>query len=157
MKLVIAAEVCSFELMKVVKQHLIEQAHEVIDLGMQSQDKPMVFYETAQAVAEYIQQGKAERGILMCGTGNGVCGIANKFKGIYAGLAESATTAKLHWVINRCNVLCMGAWIVGQKVACDMADAWLGAEIGEGFNQTRRKVQADGFAKLQEIEGKNFK
>ena len=157
MKLGIAAEVCSFELMKIVKQHLLDQGHEVTDIGMQSKEKPMVFYETARAVAEYIQQGKVERGLLMCGTGNGVCTIANKFKGIYAGLAESATTAKLHWVINRANVLCMGAWIVGQMAACDMVDAWLNAEIGEGFNETRRKVQADGFAKLQEIEKENFK
>ena len=157
MKLVIAAEVCSFELMKIVKQHLIDQGHEIIDIGMQSPDKKMVFYGTAAAVAEYIQQGKADRGLLMCGTGNGVCNIANKYKGIYAGLAESATTAKLHWVINRCNVLCMGAWIVGQRAACDMVDAWINAEIGEGFNETRKKVQADGFAKLQAMENENFK
>ena len=157
MKLVVAAEVCSFELMKIIKQHLIEQGHEVVDLGMQDADKPMLFYDTAPAVARYIQEGKAERGILMCGTGNGVCQFANKFKGIYAGLAESATTARLHWVINRCNVLCMGAWVVGQKVAIDMVDGWLNAKIGEGFNDVRRKVQADGFEKLKQLESKNFK
>ena len=157
MKVVIASEVCSFDLMKVVKQHLIDNGHEVIDLGMQDPDNICVFYNTARLVAEAIQNGQAERGILMCGTGNGVATIANKFKGIYAGLAESATTARLHWVINRSNVLCMGAWIVGPKVACDMVDAWIGAEIGEGFNETRKKVQADGFGKLQEIENGNFK
>ncbi len=157
MKLAIAAEVCSFELMKEVKKHLIEQGHEVIDLGMQKPDEKMVFYETAARVAKYIQQGKAERGVLMCGTGNGVATIAAKFKGIYPGLAESVSTAKRHWIINRSNVLCMGAWIVGKLTACDMVDAWLSAEIGEGFNEERRKVQADGFAKLQEIENENFK
>ena len=157
MKLVIAAEVCSWELMKILKQHLLDQGHEVIDLGMQSEDKTMVFYETAPAVARYIQQGKADRGLLMCGTGNGVCTFASKFKGIYPGLAESATTAKLHWVINRSNVLCMGAWVVGQKVACDMVDAWLSARIGEGFDETRRKRQAEGFARLQKIESENMR
>jgi len=157
MKLVVAAEVCSWEMMSVVKRHLIAQGHEVIDLGMQSQDQPMVFYEIAPMVARYIQEGKAERGLLMCGTGNGVCTLASKFKGVYPALAESATAARLHRVINRSNVLCMGAWIVGQKTACDMVDAWLSAEIGEGFDQIRRKRQAEGFARLQEIERENLR
>ena len=157
MKIAIAAEVCSFELMKVVKQHLIDSDHEVVDLGMQEPDKIHKFYETAPRVAKALQTGDAERGLLMCGTGMGVCLVANKFKGIYAGIAESATTAKLHYVINRANILCMGAWIVGPKVACDLVDAYLAAEIGEGFNEERRKVQAGGYARIQEIETENFK
>ena len=50
MKLAMASEVCSFGLLEEVKQHLLEQGHEVIDLGMQSADEPMVFYETAPRV-----------------------------------------------------------------------------------------------------------
>lgn len=157
MKLAIAAEVCSFELMKIVKQHLIDKGYEVLDLGMQDAAHPDKFYLTAPRVAEAVLSGKAERGILMCGTGMGVCLVANKFKGIYAGVAESATTAKLHYVINRANILCMGAWVVGQKVACDMVDAYLGAEIGAGFNEERRRVQAEGFQKIKDIEKENFK
>ena len=157
MKIAIASEVCSFELMKVVKEHLIESGHEVIDLGMQESDRIHKFYETAPRVAKAIQRGEAERGLLMCGTGMGVCLVANKFKGIYAGIAESATTAKLHYVINRANILCMGAWVVGPKVACDMVDRYLAAEIGEGFNEERRKVQADGYARIQKVEAENFK
>ena len=157
MKLAVASKVCSFDLMKVVKQHLIDSGHEVIDLGMTRADEPHKFYETAPRVAKAIQDGDIERGLLMCGTGMGVCQVAGKFKGIYAAIAESATTARLHWVINRANVLCMGAWIVGPKVACDMVDAWLGAEIGEGFNEERRRVQAEGYARIQEIEAENFK
>ena len=157
MKLAIAAEVCSFELMKTVRQHLLDSGHEVLDLGMTCADQPHKFYETAARVAKAIQNGDAERGVLMCGTGMGVCMVAGKFKGIYAGIAESATTARLHWVINRANVLCMGAWIVGPQVARDMVDAWLGATIGEGFNEERRRVQADGYARIQQIEAENFK
>lgn len=157
MKIAIAAEVCSFPLMKIVKEHLIAEGHEVIDLGMTDEQKTMVFYETAPRVARAIQQGQAERGILMCGTGMGVCLTANKFKGIYAGLAESATTGELHYVINRCNVLCMGKWIVGERVALDIVDRWLNAEIGKGFNAERRRVQAAGFEKIKEIEAENFR
>lgn len=157
MKLAIAAEVCSFELMQVVKQHLVEQGHEVIDLGMQDPDHPDKFYLTAPRVADAVRSGRAERGILMCGTGMGVCLVANKFKGIHAGVAESATTARLHYVINRANILCMGAWVVGPKVACDMVDAYLNAEIGEGFSEERRRVQADGHERIIQIEAENFK
>jgi ribose 5-phosphate isomerase B len=156
MKLAIAAEVCSFELMKVVRQHLIDTGHEVLDLGMTCAEQPHKFYETAARVARAIQNGEAERGILMCGTGMGVCLVANKFRGIYAGVAESVTTARLHWVINRANILCMGAWVVGPYVARDMVDAWLGAAIGEGFSEERRRVQAEGYARIQEIEAEHF-
>jgi len=157
MRIAIAAEVCSFELMQLVKEHLIEQGHEVIDLGMQSAQEPELFYETAPKVAQAVLDGRADRGILACGTGMGVCLCANKFKGIYAGVAESATTARLHYVINRANVLCFGAWIVGRLQAFDIVDAYLGAEIGQGMSEERRKVQADGFARIKEYEDRNFK
>lgn len=157
MRIAIAAEVCSYELMKTVKQHLLDSGHEIIDLGMTNAAQPHKFYDTAPRVAEAIQTGKAERGVLMCGTGMGVCLVANKFKGIYAAIAESATTARLHWVINRANILCMGAWVVGPYVACDMVDAWLGAVIGEGFSEERRRVQAEGYARIQQIEAENYK
>ena len=157
MKIAIAGEVCSFQLKETVKKHLIEKEYEVIDLGMKSEEEPQKFYEIAPKIARAIQNKEVERGILMCGTGMGVCICANKFKGIYAGVAESATTASLHYVINRANILCMGGWIVGERVACDIVDRWLSAKIGEGFNEERRKVQTEGFLKIQEIEERNFK
>jgi len=157
MKIAFASEVCSFDLMLQVKEHLIEQGHEVIDVGMKDPNEPMFFYQTAPLVVDEILSGRAERGILTCGTGMGVCLCANKFKGIYAGVAESATTARLHYVINRANILCFGAWIVGKLQAFDIVDAYLSAEIGQGMSEERRKVQADGFARIQEYEQANFK
>ncbi len=157
MKLAMASEVCSFGLLQEVKQHLLEQGHEVIDLGMQGTDEPMVFYETAPRVVAAVLAGEAERGILACGTGMGVCLCANKFKGIYAGVAESATTARLHYVINRANILCFGAWVVGRLQAFDIVDAYLTAEIGQGMSDERRRVQAAGFEKIREFEGQNFR
>ena len=142
--------------MKVVRQHLIDTGHEVLDLGMTCAEQPHKFYETAARVAKAIQNGEAERGILMCGTGMGVCLVANKFKGVFAAVAESVTTARLHWVINRANVLYM-ARIVGPYVARDMVDAWLHGTIGEGFSEERRRVQAEGYAPIQQIEAANFK
>jgi ribose 5-phosphate isomerase B len=157
MKIAFACEVCSYDLMQQVKEHLLEQGYEVLDLGMKNPDEPMFFYQTAPLVAAAVLDGRAERGILTCGTGMGVCLCSNKFKGIYAGVAESATTARLHRVINRANVLCFGAWVVGKLQAFDIVDAYLGAEIGQGMPEERRRVQADGFARIQQYESENFK
>lgn len=157
MKIAIAAEIASFPLLKIVKEHLLDQGHEVIDLGMQDENHPLPFYETAPQVARAIQMNQVERGILMCGTGMGVCICANKFKGVYACVAESATAAELHYVINRANVLCIGKWMVGEKVALDIIDRWLQAKIGAGFSEERRKIQAAGFEKIKEFEVENFK
>jgi ribose 5-phosphate isomerase B len=143
--------------MQLVKEHLIEQGHEVLDLGMQSAEEPAVFYQTAPRVVAAVLDGRVERGILACGTGMGVCLCANKFKGIYAGVAESATTARLHWVINRANILCFGAWIVGRLQAFDIVDAYLAAEIGQGMSEERRRVQAAGYEKIREFEAANFR
>lgn len=156
MKIAFACEFCSFPLMQEVKQRLVEKGHDILDLGMQSADRPLLFYEIAPRVAEAVQRGEAERGIMACGTGMGVCIIANKYKGVYAGLAESATSARLCYVINRANILCFGGWMIGKLQAFDMVDAYLSATIGQGFSEERRKVQADGFAKVLEIEQRNF-
>ncbi len=76
--------------------------------------------------------------------------------GIEPALASGALRRRAS-VSLRANVLCMGAWIVGPYVARDMADAWLKAVVGEGFNEERRRVQADGYARIQGIEAENFK
>ena len=157
MKIAVAAEAVSFPMMQILKEHLISQGHEITDLGMTAENEPAFFYQTAPRVAKAIQDGEAERAILMCGTGMGVCILANKFKGVYACVAESATAAELHYVINRANVLCMGKWLLGEKTALDIADRWLKAEIGAGFSEERRKIQAAGFEKIKEYENENFR
>lgn len=156
MKIAVAAEAVSFPLIGMIKEHLISQGHEVIDLGMSNENEPLFFYETAPRVARAVQNNEAERGILMCGTGMGVCICANKFKGVYACLAESATSAGLHYAINRANVLCMGKWMLGERVLFDIIDRWLETEIGAGFSEERKQVQAAGFLKIKEIEEENF-
>lgn len=157
MKIAVAAEAVSFPLIGMLKEHLLSRGHEVIDLGMSSEQEPLYFYETAPRVARAIQNNEAERGILMCGTGMGVCICANKFKGVYACLAESATAAGLHYAINRANVLCMGKWMLGERVLLDIIDRWLETEIGAGFSEERKQVQAAGFQKIKEIEEENFR
>ncbi len=157
MKIAIAAEGSSFRLKQLVKTHLVQLGHEVMDVGMIDEEYPKTFYEVAPKVAEIIQSGKAERGVLMCGTGMGVCLIANKFKGVYACYAESATTAELHYIVNQANVLCFGEQVVGSRVALDMVDRWLNAKAGEGFEEDEQQVLNEGLQRMKEIENTNFR
>lgn len=155
MKIAIAAEVTSLDIMLFIKEYLLQNNYEVMDVGMRSRDDPKYFYETPPLVAKAILNGGAERGILMCGTGMGVCIAANKIKGIYAAVAETSTTARLHYIINRANVLCLGAWIVGFR-AVELVDAYLNAKIGDGMGEERKRVQDKGFERIKAIEAENF-
>ena len=60
-------------------------------------------------------------------------------------------------MINHANILCFGAWVVGKLVAFDIVDAYLGAEIGGGMSEDRRKIQDAGFGRIQDVEEANFK
>ena len=157
MKLVIAAEVCSFELMKVVRQHLIDTAHDVLDLGMtwpsnriSSTRRPPVWprrSKTARPSAESSCAGQAWACVWW----------------------PISSKASMPPSLNRSRRLdCTGSltaptfcawapWIVGPYVARDMVDAWLHGTIGEGFSEERRRVQAEGYARIQQIEAANFK
>ena len=128
----------------------------MLDLGMTCAEQPHKFYETAARVAKAIQSGQVERGILMCGTGHGRLPGGQQVQGNLrrrrrighhrpAALGHQPGEHPLH-----------GAWIVGPYVARDMVDAWLTAKIGEGFNEERRRVQAEGYARIQKIEAENF-
>jgi ribose 5-phosphate isomerase B len=79
-----------------------------------------------------IQSGKAERGILFCGTGMGVSIVANKFKGVYASVVESEFTGERCKIINNSNIISMGGWVVSAFRAKKIADLWLEASFVKG-------------------------
>lgn len=158
MKIAIGTDNSGLDLKNTVKQHLIDVGHEVMDLGMLDEnDTSMFYYEAAQHVCEAIQQGRAERGILICRTGGGMNIVANKYRGIYALIAESPYTAKMAAVVNGCNVLVMGAGIVAGYMGCEMADEFLAHEQGDIFPPERRafgKVLSQG---IFDTEDRNLK
>lgn len=133
-----------------LKQHLVTylQAHgyEVIDLGVDTPDISADYPDAAVAVAQAILDGRAERGILACGSGVGACIAANKFTGIYAGIAHDTYSAHQGVEHDQMNVVCMGSRIIGQAVAEEIAQAFLAAEFNGGERYVRR------FNKIQAIE-----
>ncbi len=127
MKIVIGSDKSGFPLKEAVKSYLVEQGHQVEDIGTQDMDKPNPFFAVAPLAAKKIQQGEAERGILCCGTGMGMSVVANKFQGITAAVVESVYAAKMCRAINDANILCMGGWLVAD---------WLGIQMTKAFMET---------------------
>ncbi len=140
-----------------IKEHLTAQGIEVLDVGS-FPDNRRRYYEVAQDVAVLIQQGRAEKGILLCGTGMGVAIVANKFKGIYAAVVESEFAALKAKQINNANVLTMGPMMISEWRAKLAVDNWLkAAHTDEAANKEVADFLVRSLGIIQEIEDKNFK
>lgn len=157
MKLVIAADFSAYILKDAVKAHLIEEGHEIVDVGHMANGDKVVYPQAVSALVQKIRSGECERGILFCGTGAGVSIAANKFKGIYCVPCESVFTASKSPVINNANVLAMGYNVVGPENGCRIADMWLSQSFCNGFAPERAVFIQGLFAQLQQIEEENFK
>ena len=106
---------------------------DVVDLSTPEITYPEVSFQVARAVAE----GRADRGLLICGTGVGISLAANKVKGIRACVCSEPYTAKLSRVHNNSNVLAFGARVVGSELAKMITEAWLDAEFEGGRHERR--------------------
>jgi ribose 5-phosphate isomerase B len=147
MRLVIGGDHAGFPLKGPVVETLRSWGHEVTDVGTDSTD-PVDFPDIAELVCEAVRKGDAERGIMVCGTGVGAAIAANKFRGIRAALCHDVYSAHQSVEHDDVNVLCIGAQIVGDKLAFDLVRAYLEAEHSPD-EEFRRRV-----AKLAELEGR---
>ncbi|MDZ4769462.1 MAG: RpiB/LacA/LacB family sugar-phosphate isomerase [Chloroflexota bacterium] len=138
MKLALASDHAGFP----VKQHLLEfltaQGHEVIDLGTDSAAQRTDYPDAAKAVGAAILDGRAERGILTCGSGVGVSIAANKIPGIYAAICHDTYSAHQGVEHDFMNVLVVGARVVGTAVAEELATAFIHATPSDEARYARR-------------------
>jgi ribose 5-phosphate isomerase B len=148
MRLVIGSDHAGFALKATVMDHVRSLGHEVIDVGSHDPD-PVDFPDVARKVAAAITEGKAERGLMVCGTGVGASIAANKMKGIRAAVCHDVHSAHQSVEHDDVNVMCIGAKIVGPWLAQDLITAYLAAEFStdEDF---RRRV-----AKLHDMDAGN--
>lgn len=119
--------------------------HTVKDCGTFSED-PVDFPDIAKKVCDEVLAGRALRGILVCGTGVGACIAGNKVRGIRAALCHDTYSAHQCVEHDDVNLLCMGAWIIGPKVAEEVLSAYLNAKFSTS-EEFRRRVR-----KLGEME-----
>ena len=125
MKLAIGSDKSGFAVKEAVKAYLSESGYAIDDLGTVDLNQVHPYYQVASEVAPRVQDGTYEKAILICGTGAGMCVVANKFKGVHAVACESLYAAKMARAINNANVLCMGGWIVGPEMAVEMVKTFL--------------------------------
>ena len=126
--LAIGSDHAGVELKGAVSRHLESAGHQVIDKG--PFDSTSVDYpDYAAAVAQPVRDGEATRGILICGTGIGVCIAANKVHGVRAALVHDPVTATLAAEHNDANVLCFGARLHAEAYALTLVDHWLSASF----------------------------
>jgi ribose 5-phosphate isomerase B len=146
MRLAVGGDHAGYPLKGPVIEVLRAAGHEVEDFGTHSLE-PVDFPDIAQAVCDAVRQGRADRGILVCGTGVGAAIAANKLPGIRAAVCHDTYSAHQSVEHDDVNVLCVGAWIVGIRVAEEILRAYLAAGFDAGDPDLRRRV-----AKLAEIE-----
>ncbi|MCC6456455.1 MAG: ribose 5-phosphate isomerase B [Caldilineaceae bacterium] len=111
--------------------------HEVSDLGV-NETKSVDFPDFAGRVGRALQEGEAERGILICGSGVGVCIAANKLRGVRASIAHDTYSAHQGVEHDGMNVLCLGGRIIGEAVARELVRAFVNAHFQEEARFIRR-------------------
>ena len=143
MRIAVGADHAGFPLKALAVAQLQQLGHEVLDLGTDSEE-PVDYPDFAQAVAEAVMRGEAERGLLLYGSGVGASVAANKVPGVRAAVCHDSFSARQGVEDDDMNVLCLGARVVGPQLALDVIRAWNGAVFSGAERHTRRlnKVKA---------------
>jgi ribose 5-phosphate isomerase B len=157
MRIAIASDLSGFPLKKAIVEHLRARAGvEVIDLGIDSEAAPKPYVEQAPKVAEAIQRGEADRGILVCGTGQGMAIVANKHKGVYACVVDGVFSAERAKIVNNANVITLGGWITAPFLGTQIVDAWLGVGFTEKMEH-KKDFLTNAFEQVKKLEERTFK
>lgn len=147
MKIGVASDHRGFEKKQQVVSQLQQLGHETIDCGPDS-DASVDYPDFASRVAESVSAGELDSGILICGTGLGMCITANKYVGVRATSCHDTMTTRMSRLHNNANVLCLSADLISDSLLDQMIDVWVGTDF-EGGRHARR------LDKITEIEKKN--
>ncbi|MGD0830782.1 MAG: ribose 5-phosphate isomerase B [Terracidiphilus sp.] len=158
MKLVIGSDHAGFSLKEELRAYLAKGGHQVVDLGAYCGDLPDDYPDYAEKVGLALKRGDAPRGILICGSGVGVCVAANKIPGIRAGICHDTYSAHQGVEHDDMNVCVLGSRIVGSSLAFEIVDRFVGAKFiatEERFVRRYKKVLAIEAKYLREDGGTN--
>lgn len=135
-QILVGADFAGFPLKEAVVAHLKAKGWTVTDVGVRSLDETdtdLMFHRIGLRVGAMIAEGEFERALIFCGTGMGIHIAASKCPHVHAGVVESVPAALRAITGNGVNVLAMGAFYVAPAMGCDIADAYLNAELGSGY------------------------
>ena len=150
MKVVIGSDHAGFQVKNEMGALLTSLGHEVLDVGAYN-DSPSDYPDFAELVGKAVIDGRAERGLLICGSGVGASVAANKIRGIRAGMVADTYSAHQGVEHDNINVLVLGSRVTGEKVAEEMVRAYMGAKFTNEERHVRR------LAKVQALEDKMCK
>ncbi|MCA1833512.1 MAG: ribose 5-phosphate isomerase B [Actinomycetota bacterium] len=137
MKIAIGSDHAGFRYKELFREWMEKNEHEVLDLGVETDTVPADYTVISEAVARAVAEGRAERGVIVAGSGNGEAITANKIPGIRAGVCNDIYTAEMNRRHNDGNVLCVGQRVVGEAVAVKILETWLAAPFDGGRHAER--------------------
>jgi ribose 5-phosphate isomerase B len=144
MKIAVAFDHRGVHLREKVLETLGADEHDIVDLGTDTDAIRIDYPDKARELGEAIQQGAAERGVLVCGSGVGASVAASKMRGIRAAICHDVYSAHQGVEHDDMNVLCLGSEVIGPSLAADLVRAFLGARFdgGERYVERLKKVEA---------------
>jgi RpiB/LacA/LacB family sugar-phosphate isomerase len=144
MRIVVGADHAGYAMKRAMAERLSAAGHTLVDVGTHDADTPVDYPDFAVAVGSEVLAGRAERGVLLCGSGVGASVAANKLAGIRAGLCHDAYSAHQGVEHDDMNVLVLGARVVGVEAAWEFVRAFVGATYSAEARHARRldKVRA---------------
>ncbi len=147
MKIAIASDHAGFPLKQYLADYLKAEGHKVEDLGTDSPDVSVDYPDFAAKTAKAVTQGKAARGIVVCGSGVGACVAANKFNGVRAAVCHDTYSARQGVEHDDMNILCLGARVIGIALAEEIVRTFIGAAFSNEARHVRRLDKIRSFEK----------
>ena len=150
MRVAVGGDHAGFEMKKLVVEHVKSLGHTVVDAGAHEYDALDDFPDFSEAVAVRVADGRAGRGLVVCGSGVGASVAANKVRGVRAGLCHDTYSARQGVEHDDMNVVCIGARIIGEELAKEIVTAFLSARFIEEEEKYVRRLN-----KVLDIERRN--
>jgi len=150
MKIAVGCDEAAYALKVAIMQHLDTKPEITYKDYGADQGEVVLYPDVARAVAEAVAVGEFDRGILVCGTGIGMCITANKVPGIRAAVCHDPFSAERARKSNNAQIMCMGERVIGVELAKTLIDTWLGCDFAGGGSAP--KVQ-----RISEVEQSYFK
>ncbi len=149
MRIAIGSDHGGYPIKNAVIEAISESGHEIVDFGTDSEES-VDYPEYVEKVGQVIQSGKVDRGILLCGSGVGVCIAANKMLGVYASICHDIYTAKQAVEHDNINVLCLGGRIIESELTKQLVKEFLGARfVGNDPGEERHIRRIDKVKKIE--------
>ena len=152
MRVAVAADHAGFDLKQLVADYLRAAGHQVTDLGTDSPDQPDDYPDFAQKLGEAVAAGRADKGVLICGSGVGASIAANKIVGVRAGLCHDHYSARQGVEHDDMNVIVFGSRVIGVETAKDLLTAFVEATFSGEERHLRRLAKVNALDHARQVE-----